>query len=123
MTSPDTVAGKKVISQAERSLKFYRVMALITGVMLLILCFEMLLKYALDSPLVKYLLWVPIAHGWIYVVYLVTSVILWYRMRWQAGRLVVLVLAGVVPVLSFFVERKVTKEAKLRITAASELVQ
>jgi len=40
------------------------------------------------------------------VIYLVTVFDLWSRMRWGFGRIVVMIAAGVVPVLSFVVERK-----------------
>ncbi|GAB3676962.1 DUF3817 domain-containing protein [Angustibacter aerolatus] len=89
----------------------YRVMAIVTGVMLLLLCLEILLKYLVVKPDGG---WagdvVAIVHGWIYVVYLVTVLNLWSALRWRLGRLLALVLAGVVPGLSFVVERRVVRE-------------
>ncbi len=103
--------------KAEGSLKRYRVMAWITGVMLLVLCVEMLLKYVVqvDDDVLRYIAWVPFAHGWIYVVYLVTVFDLWSTMRWRFGRLVTMALAGVVPVMSFILERRVHAQAQARI--------
>jgi len=89
----------------------YRVMAYVTGAFLLLLCLEMLLKYVLNGGEPVLGDWIAIVHGWIYVVYLVTVVDLWSSLRWPFARLVVLVLAGVVPVLSFVAERRVTREA------------
>jgi integral membrane protein len=90
----------------------YRVMAWITGVMLLLLVAEMVVKYGfLDGSA-----WagdlIAIAHGWVYVVYLVTVFDLWSKLRWPFGRFVALVLAGVVPVLSFVVERRIVREVR-----------
>lgn len=92
----------------------YRVMAFVTGVWLLLLCAELILKYVFQAggvdasgepgPVIGR--WVAFAHGWIYVIYLVTVFDLWSRMRWGFGRIVVMIAAGVVPVLSFVVERK-----------------
>ncbi|EWS81905.1 DUF3817 domain-containing protein [Brachybacterium phenoliresistens] len=48
--------------------------------------------------------WSPI-HGVIYMVYVVLSFDLWMRMRWSLPRMLLLMLFGVVPVLSFFGER------------------
>src|SRR5690625_193557 len=87
----------------------YRIMAFVTGGMLLLLCLEMLLKYVVQvngwaEPVIGS--WVAFVHGWIYVVYAVTVFDLWSRMRWGFGRIVVLIAGGVIPVLSFVLEQK-----------------
>ncbi len=92
----------------------YRVMAYITGTMLLLLCLEMVLKYGLHNDSID---WIPRLHGFVYMVYLVTVWDLWSRMRWSWGRLVTMVLAGVVPVMSFVLERRVRRDAEARIGA------
>ncbi|MPV38657.1 DUF3817 domain-containing protein [Georgenia subflava] len=80
-------------------------MAFVTGAMLLLLCVEMILKYGFGVE-EAWLNWIPFVHGWIYVVYLVTVFNLWSAMRWDLGRVVALVAGGVVPVLSFVMERR-----------------
>lgn len=132
-TSPSTRAGAdgsspaaqaaraKIIGAARGALKRYRVMAYITGVMLLLLVVEIVVKLTAGDEAVKYVKWIPFAHGWVYVVYLVTVVDLWSKMRWRFGRLAVMVLGGVVPVMSFVVEKKVHADADARITAANEV--
>ncbi|WP_298456183.1 DUF3817 domain-containing protein [uncultured Cellulomonas sp.] len=104
-------------AKARAALGRYRVMAYITGVMLLVLVVEMVLKYVVGAPddVVRWIEWVPYAHGWIYVVYLVTVLDLWSKMRWGFGRLAVMVLGGVVPVMSFVVERRVHADAEARL--------
>ena len=110
------------------ALRRYRVMAWVTGVMLLILTAEMLLKYVFhaggldDAGAPRPVLgtWVAFAHGWIYVVYLVTVLDLWAKLRWGWGRLVTMVLAGVVPVMSFVMERRVHADAVAAIGPAPE---
>jgi len=107
-------------AKARAALGRYRVMAWVTGVMLLVLVVEIVLKYVVGAPdpVMRWIGWVPFAHGWIYVVYLVTVLDLWSKMRWGFGRLVAMVLAGVVPVMSFVVERRVHAEAEARLPAA-----
>lgn len=124
MTTEQTTANQeRTLNAAASALTRYRVMAIITGVMLLLLCVEMFILYGIQATHLKpYIAWIPFAHGWIYVVYLITVVDLWIKMRWNFKRLVSMVLAGVVPVLSFFVEAKVTKEARARIAAARALI-
>lgn len=113
----------KTIDAAGSALKRYQVMAYVTGVMLLFLVVEMLILYVFKAHSLKpYISWIPFAHGWIYVVYLITVIDLWAKMRWKFGRLVTMVLAGVVPVLSFVLEKKISREAHARIAAARELV-
>lgn len=115
--SPVAAPAVREPERARASLRRYRVMAWITGVMLLVLVVEMVLKYLVGAPgsVMRWIEWVPFAHGWIYVVYLVTVLDLWSRMRWGFGRLVGMVLAGVVPVTSFVVERRVHADAEARL--------
>lgn len=90
-------------------------MAFVTGAMLLLLVVEMTLKYVFQANGVdpetgnaRAVLgsWIAIVHGWIYVVYAVAVFDVWSRMRWSLQRLFVMIAGGVVPVLSFIVERK-----------------
>jgi integral membrane protein len=99
----------------------YRGMAWITGSFLLLLTLEIVVKYGFNGGVPWLGAWVAVVHGWIYVVYLVTVVDLWSKLRWRAGRLALLVLAGVVPTLSFVAERRVTQEARERIASLQEV--
>ncbi|MFP5347477.1 MAG: DUF3817 domain-containing protein [Actinomycetes bacterium] len=101
-------AGKRLAPALTR----YRVMAYVTGCFLLLLCLEMAVKYGFRGGQPWAGDWVAIVHGWIYVIYLVTVVDLWSKLRWRFGRLVALVLAGVVPLLSFFAEHRTTAEVR-----------
>ncbi len=111
---------------AAGALQRYRVMAWVTGTMLLVLCLEMVLKYVFHlagydaaghaKPVIGS--WVAFVHGWIYVVYLATVVQLWSAMRWSLGRLAAMAAAGVVPVMSFVLERRVHEQATARIASA-----
>ena len=95
----------------------YRIMAFVTGGMLLLLTLEIVLKYVFQvagvdeagSPRPVIGSWIAFVHGWIYVVYLVTVFDLWSRMRWGVGRILGLVAAGVVPVLSFVLEPRAAR--------------
>jgi integral membrane protein len=87
----------------------YRVMAWVTGTMLLLLCLEVVLHYVVgvsDTSMGAFH-YVPIVHGWIYIVYLAAVADLWSKMHWGLGRLAALAAAGVVPVMSFILERRV----------------
>lgn len=123
--APSTEAARTAIRKARGALARYRVLAIITGVMLLILCVEMLVKYGVGQfvdvdGIMRYVSWIPFAHGWIYVVYLVTVLDLWTKMRWGWGRLATMVFAGVVPVMSFILEKKVHAEAEAKLAVLEE---
>lgn len=109
------------IRKARGAMSRYRFMAILTGVMLLILCLELFFKYVVEvQPVIDYLGWVPYAHGWIYVVYLVTVFDLWSKMRWRFGRLATMVFAGVVPVMSFVLEKRVHADAEAKLRALEQ---
>lgn len=113
-------------------LKFYQVFAYVTGIMLLLLCVEMVVKYGLEYQLFAHSnygaltfvsvhavppptglnlsIGVLIAHGWLYVVYLFSDFWLWSLMRWPAKKFIAIALGGVVPFLSFFVEARISKQ-------------
>jgi len=117
---PSADAARTAIRKARGALARYRVMAIVTGVMLLLLCAELILRYVVDVSWIDAVKWIPYAHGWIYVIYLVTVVDLWSKMRWTFGRLVAQVLAGVVPVMSFIVEKQVHRDAEAKLTALAD---
>ncbi|MCU1544211.1 MAG: hypothetical protein JWM50_2076 [Microbacteriaceae bacterium] len=108
------------------ALRLYRVTSIVTGVFLLLLVLMMVLRYGflvdieLNGP-EGFLALTPkemitgvnlstailIAHGWFYVVYLFSDFRLWSLMRWTFSRFIIIALGGVVPFLSFIVERRV----------------
>lgn len=85
----------------------YRVMAYVTGTLLILLVFvAMPIKYLGHND-------VPVAiigqvHGYLYIIYLVAAADLARRVRFSLTRMVAMFLAGVVPTLAFFCERRVT---------------
>ena len=89
------------------ALQRFRVMALVVGVALFVLLTAMVLKYGFDRAQFSET-WSPI-HGFLFIVYLVTVADLARRAGWPVLRTVGVMLAGTVPVLSFVVERRVTR--------------
>jgi integral membrane protein len=83
----------------------YRVLAYATGVFLLLLTTNIVLKYVLDTAHLGS--WLAIVHGWLYLAYVLVTVDLWFRTdrRLPFVRMVGVVLAGTVPLMSFVAER------------------
>jgi integral membrane protein len=90
----------------------FRVMAIICGVNLLLLIFAyMPAKYIFDLlDHHHYLVAVPIAHGYFYIVYILTVLQLGVQKKMSLSTMAVLVLAGTVPFASFIAERKIVKK-------------
>jgi integral membrane protein len=85
----------------------YRVIAWIVGVALILLVvIGMPLKYAFDNPVVVET--VGQAHGFLYMVYLLAAFDLSRRANWPLKRMLLVMLAGTVPFVSFYAERRVT---------------
>lgn len=93
------------------ALPFYRVMAYLTGTMLLVLCAAIYVRYGPPGDPTMSEIVSPI-HGWLYVIYLVSVGMLVHQRHWRARRSVLIALAGTVPFASFVAERYVVKHAR-----------
>ncbi|MFJ6001314.1 DUF3817 domain-containing protein [Arthrobacter sp. NPDC092385] len=128
-------------AQIRSALKFYKVLAYATGVMLLLVVVEMVAKYGYGSEIIagggapiqllpevvaetaggfNLSTAVLIVHGWLYVVYLIADFRLWQFLRWPFGRFILIALGGVVPLLSFFVEKRIHRQAEEDLAAHPE---
>ncbi|MGV9993249.1 DUF3817 domain-containing protein [Streptomyces sp. NPDC003374] len=98
----------------------YRVMAYVTGVLLVLLTLGVIAKYVLDiDGAADFTRVVGIAHGWLYVIYLVFAFDLGSKAKWPVGKQLWVLLAGTIPTAAFFVERKVSHELGARVQDAS----
>jgi integral membrane protein len=82
----------------------YRVMAYITGVVLIILCFVGIPLQVIDNNTVI-VNDVGTLHGCLYIIYIIFAYLLTRRLRLAIGPTVLVLLAGTIPVLTFVVER------------------
>ncbi|MBT2532021.1 DUF3817 domain-containing protein [Arthrobacter sp. ISL-48] len=158
-TNPEKAPGKAgrkrrfggTAAQIRSALKFYKVMAYLTGAMLLLLCAELVARYAFGQYLfaggtnavtgqpfglgfaaaepqgvtggLNVSVTVLIVHGWMYVVYLMSNFRLWSLMRWQFAKLILLALGGVIPFLSFIVEKKFHTDVEAELAANPQAPQ
>ena len=85
----------------------YRIIAWVVGVVLLVLVLVgMPLKYIGDQDSVVAVVG-PI-HGFLFMVYVVLTFDLARRVKWPFGRMLLVMLSGTIPFLSFWTERKVS---------------
>jgi integral membrane protein len=104
-------------SRLATQLVAYRIAAYATGVMLLVLTTSVVLHYGFGD---QRLAWSGPVHGFLYMVYLVTTVLLGTSARWRPMRMVLVALAGTIPLMSFVAERSVTHEVRRQSAAAPE---
>jgi integral membrane protein len=95
----------------------YRALAYTTGVFLLLLTANVIVKYVLHKHGLG--AWVAITHGYLYLAYVIITVDLWFRTRLEVPKTILVVLAGTVPFMSFVAERWVRARVTPMIGAES----
>ncbi|MCR1785383.1 DUF3817 domain-containing protein [Nocardioides carbamazepini] len=95
----------------------YRALALVVGVLLLVGTVGSVLKYLLeDGTTLQQLgddltpIW--LIHGWIYIIYVVVAFLLTQKARWTIPQLLLMLVAGLIPGLIFWVERRVAQRLR-----------
>jgi integral membrane protein len=119
------------IPKIRRVISVYKVSSIITGTFLLLLLVMMVLRYGIGVDIEMggpygFLALTPrdlivgvdlstailIVHGWLYVLYLGCDFLLWRYTRWSFGRFLFVALGGIIPLLSFFLEKRVPRQAE-----------
>jgi integral membrane protein len=102
----------------ETALRNYRISAWVTGIGLLVLVFvAMPLKYFFGRPELTSI--VGVTHGFLYMIYIVCTLLLAERGRWKPLDALLILIAGTVPVASFVAERRVTRRVRAGRTPVS----
>ena len=100
------------LESARGTLKAYRFLAFLTGVVLISGCVALILKYATDLHMEPGTGYLWIAHGWCYFIYVIVTAVLGFKLRWPLPRYVLVMLAGTIPTMSFVAEHFVTKAVR-----------
>jgi integral membrane protein len=97
-------------SKLRTALLAYRLMAWATGIWLIALCYEVIVKYVVqvENPPS----WIGVVHGWVYFVYLLATLNLAVKVRWPIWKTVGTLLAGTIPLLGIILEHYRTKQIK-----------
>ena len=133
------------IARLPGALRLYKISSVITGVLLILLCAEVIIKYPFGHELEMagpngFLAFVPtdtvqainlstgllIVHGWFYVLYLFADFRIWSMMRWPFWAFLLIALGGIIPTLSFFLEGPVARRVQRFLaaqTASAETVE
>jgi integral membrane protein len=108
----------------------YRVMANIVGVLLVVLILVGVpLKYLTEDGTSPQLAgeWITqylgVAHGWLYMIFLVMAFLLSRRARWDLTFTVTTLLCGTVPLLSFWAEHRATARVRRELARQPDPVR
>jgi integral membrane protein len=110
------VSDIKSVDRARQALTYFKTMAVIVGIGLLILCAELVLRYGFHNHILDF--W-PQPHGFLYILYVFATANLGFKVGWSLSKMVLVMLAGVVPFLSFWAEQRVAQEVEGRLEAAA----
>jgi hypothetical protein len=93
------------------TIKRYRVMAVFSGIMSLLLWFvELPVKHLLhNDSLASSLTWIPIVHGYTYPLYVLAAINFGLKAHLSLKNLLFFILAGTLPVASLIAERRVAR--------------
>jgi integral membrane protein len=99
----------------------YKVLAYVVGVLLLVGTISSLFKYLLpEGTALQSLgeamtpLWV--AHGWIFIIYVIVAFLLTQKARWTIPEFLLMMIAGLIPGLICWVERRVAARIAPKLT-------
>ncbi|MER7558853.1 DUF3817 domain-containing protein [Nocardioides sp. NPDC126508] len=102
----------------------YKVLAYVVGVLLLVGTICSLFKYLLPegNALQSFgetmtPLWV--AHGWVFIIYVIVAFLLTQKARWTIPEFLLMMIAGLIPGLIFWVERRVADRIAPLLTDAA----
>ena len=97
--------------KATGALLRFRVMAIVCGVNLLLLILGyMPAKYLFDAlESNEWLIAIPIAHGYLYIVYILTALQIGVQKKMSLIAILGLTLAGTLPIASFVAERRMMR--------------
>ena len=106
------------LQAAEPALRRFRIMAFVTGFVLLAGTIALILKYTTSLSMEPGTGYLWVAHGWLFVIYVITVAMLGVRLRWPLARYAMVMVAGTIPTMSFVAEHVVTRAT--RAAAATE---
>lgn len=91
----------------------YRFIAILTGTVLAFLTVVAIpYKYIFNGP-GDWTAYAWMAHGWLYIVYFLLTLDFGLRAKWGIGKLILMELAGTIPFMSFWSEKKLRRELGL----------
>ncbi|WP_413377748.1 DUF3817 domain-containing protein [Alkalihalobacillus sp. 1P02AB] len=87
------------------STRTFRVISYLEGISLILLLFlAMPLKYLFDLP--SFVTVIGMAHGWLFIIYIITVIVMMFIARWSFAKGGLAMLASIIPFGPFIFDRK-----------------
>ncbi len=103
------------VGAARKALGFFKVMAITAGCALVVLVVIIVINGGIGRGGLS-VVWSPI-HGLIYFVFVLSIANLGFKVGWSLPRMILIMMSGFVPLLPFFIERKVARAVESRLAA------
>lgn len=103
-------ATRRRAERVAQALKLFSIAAWVTGVWLLILTTRMILEYLVGIDMPQWTRIIGQLHGLFYMLYLIATLNLGVKARWEPLKWITTALAGTIPFLSFVAEHYRRKE-------------
>lgn len=92
--------------------KLFKFVAIAEGISYLVLFFNMLVIKRMNPELYKTLLFpIGMAHGLLFISYVVLAFIIWKKQEWTFKEFLVVQIASLLPFGTFYIEKKYLKNA------------
>ena len=101
---------------ARKALAFFKVMAIAAGCALIVFAVIIVINGGFGKGGAS-TVWAPI-HGFIYFVFVLSIANLGFKVGWSLQRMVLIMLSGFVPLLPFFIERKIAGEVEVQLAGS-----
>lgn len=86
----------------------FRITAILEGVSFLMLfAISMPLKYLAEIPQPN--TYIGYAHGFLFIAYVILALIFWMEKKWSIKRLLILIVASLLPFGTFYIDKKYLK--------------
>jgi integral membrane protein len=96
------------------ALRKFRIAAVAVGIGSLLLAAELVLHFGFDNESLKW--WTQI-HGFLFILYSMATANLGLKADWKLTRMAAVMLAGMVPAFSFYIERRVEDQVRADLSA------
>lgn len=103
------------VTAARKALGIFKVMAIIAGCALVVLVVIIVVNGGFGKGGAS-TIWSPI-HGVIFFVFVLAIANLGFKVGWSLPRMILTMMSGFVPLLPFFIERKVAREVEGQLAA------
>lgn len=91
-------------------IKFFKIIGILEGVSAILLFFVAVpMKYIFANPIL--IRPVGMAHGVLFTIYIILAIILKFEQNWSFKKLVIITIAAIVPLGTFYVDKKYLKDA------------